>query len=318
MSNINKNKGIKHSFVQRLTWRIIAVLFLVIVFFSSLICLAAKHTLFKVTERYFTEMTKGNMEYITRHISDIPTDSIDKSQWLEGKLRKRDRQKNLESIFIDESDENVFYSFIIDRQGAYVVHPEKPGTLDNSTVRLILDDHQEPIESKMNGKDVVIFHQKFLDPDWIIVLVVPTYFVEYVINRLVIGMIALILFCLLAVYFASRGTIKSIASPLVSFAEATKEIAKGNFGGTLPKVDSEDEIGLLHDSFANMQHSLTQYVEELKETTASKAAIEEELRIASNIQMSMMPKKFPPYPERKDLNHQADLSEAFAPFHGAL
>jgi sigma-B regulation protein RsbU (phosphoserine phosphatase) len=96
----------------------------------------------------------------------------------------------------------------------------------------------------------------------------------------------------------------------VNFAASTDEIAKGNFTAALPEVHTEDEIGLLHDSFANMQQSLTQYVEELRESTATRASIEKELKIASNIQMSMLPKKFPPYPKRTDIDIYGHMTPA--------
>ena len=59
-----------------------------------------------------------------------------------------------------------------------------------------------------------------------------------------------------------------------------------------------------------MQHSLKDYIEELKETTASKAAIEKELKVAHDIQMSMLPKTFPPYPERNDIDIYGTLTPA--------
>ena len=80
----------------------------------------------------------------------------------------------------------------------------------------------------------------------------------------------------------------------------------------LPEVKHNDEVRLLRDSFANMQHSLTQYMEELKQTTASKAAIENELTIAHNIQMAMLPKIFPPYPNRNDIDIYGMLTPAKA------
>ena len=89
---------------------------------------------------------------------------------------------------------------------------------------------------------------------------------------------------------------------MTHFAVSAREIAKGNFETPLPQINSEDEIGLLHNSFEHMQQSLTQYVEELKMTTASQAAIGRELELAGNIQKSMLPKKFPPFPERRDLD----------------
>jgi sigma-B regulation protein RsbU (phosphoserine phosphatase) len=53
-------------------------------------------------------------------------------------------------------------------------------------------------------------------------------------------------------------------------------------------------------------------VEELKSTTAQKASFESELKIAHNIQMSMLPKTFPPYPERDDIDIFGTLMPAKA------
>jgi sigma-B regulation protein RsbU (phosphoserine phosphatase) len=59
-----------------------------------------------------------------------------------------------------------------------------------------------------------------------------------------------------------------------------------------------------------MQQSLVTYMDELKQTTASKERIESELRIARDIQMGMVPKNFPPYPERNDVDLYAKLIPA--------
>ena len=52
------------------------------------------------------------------------------------------------------------------------------------------------------------------------------------------------------------------------------------------------------------------YIEELKTTTANKERIEGELRIAHDIQMGMIPKIFPPYPDRNDIDIYATLTPA--------
>ena len=59
-----------------------------------------------------------------------------------------------------------------------------------------------------------------------------------------------------------------------------------------------------------MQKSLSAYVSELKETTAHKERIESELSIAREIQMGMIPKIFPPYPDRNDVDLHAILHPA--------
>jgi sigma-B regulation protein RsbU (phosphoserine phosphatase) len=55
---------------------------------------------------------------------------------------------------------------------------------------------------------------------------------------------------------------------------------------------------------------LVKYIDELKLTTAGKERIESELRIARNIQMGMIPKTFPPFPERDDVELAAQLVPA--------
>jgi len=73
---------------------------------------------------------------------------------------------------------------------------------------------------------------------------------------------------------------------------------------------SKDEIGKLAESFINMKRRLQGYLNDLKETTAAKERIESELKIAHDIQMSMVPKTFPPFPDRREFDIYATLVPA--------
>ena len=125
---------------------------------------------------------------------------------------------------------------------------------------------------------------------------------NWVIIILGLGLLLLAGFC----YF----TVRRLTEPLVHFADSAHEIAKGNFNTLLPVIRSKDEMKILHDSFGIMQKSLVEYIDELKETTASKERIESELHIARKIQMGMVPKIFPPFPEREDVDLYAKLIPA--------
>src|SRR5262245_36245554 len=59
-----------------------------------------------------------------------------------------------------------------------------------------------------------------------------------------------------------------------------------------------------------MEHALRQSVRELKETTSAKERIESELKIARDIQLSMVPKTFPPFPNRPEFDLYATLIPA--------
>ena len=95
-----------------------------------------------------------------------------------------------------------------------------------------------------------------------------------------------------------------------SLAEQAETIADGNFDEVLLDTGRKDEIGRLVHSFSEMQRSLVKYIEEIKNTSAEKASIERELYVARDIQMSMVPRIFPPFPEREDIDLFASMTPA--------
>ena len=124
----------------------------------------------------------------------------------------------------------------------------------------------------------------------------------------------IILFCMsigcIVIFFFTRRSIRHATKPLGFLSESAQEVAKGNFDAPLPTFEHNDEVAQLRDSFGNMQQSLVKYIEELKDTTAQKASIERDLRIASEIQMGMLPEKFPTKADRDDVQLFASLTPA--------
>ena len=114
---------------------------------------------------------------------------------------------------------------------------------------------------------------------------------------------------MLVAYRVSRFTIQRATIPLGLLAKSADEVAHGNFKAPLPELQHNDEINQLRDSFSNMQESLTQYIEQLKTTTAQKAAMESELSIARDIQLSMVPTVFP---QQEHIDIYASMTQAKA------
>src|SRR5262245_42472020 len=109
---------------------------------------------------------------------------------------------------------------------------------------------------------------------------------------------------------AAYAFVKRISQPLEELAAHAGKLATQDFSEAvtgpsdidhLPKK-SQDEVGKLAESFITMEHALRQSVRELKETTAAKERIESELKIARDIQMSMVTKTFPPFPNRPEFD----------------
>ena len=127
-------------------------------------------------------------------------------------------------------------------------------------------------------------------------------------------MFAIFLLSVLVAY----ALVNRISQPLKQLAAHAGKLATQDFSEPvtgpsdidgLPKK-SRDEVGELAESFITMERALRQSVRELKETTAAKERIESELKIAREIQMSMVPKLFPPFPLRPEFDLYATLVPA--------
>ena len=71
-----------------------------------------------------------------------------------------------------------------------------------------------------------------------------------------------------------------------------------------------DEIEVLAQSFADISHKTVEYVEQVKKVTAEKERIGTELHMANQIQESMLPSIFPPYPDRCEFDLYASMDPA--------
>jgi sigma-B regulation protein RsbU (phosphoserine phosphatase) len=102
----------------------------------------------------------------------------------------------------------------------------------------------------------------------------------------------------------------SVSSPLRRLAAAAQRLATGDFDTPLPPVRTHDEVAQLTAAFEQMRHDLRRYIADLTATTAAKERIAGELSAAREIQMSIVPKLFPPFPSRPDIDLYAMLIPA--------
>ena len=214
------------------------------------------------------------------------------------------------------------YNFVIDHDGTYIVHPDERRILNANFFeesKRSLNKVDDQVSASMlrgeNGSALVevdgvpswIYYRTVKHMDWMIVIVVPEEVISLngrMLNTIIL-MVAIL--GLLVIYFICRRMIRRTTKPLNRFARSTREMAKGNFQSQLPEVEENNEVRVLHDAFADMQHSLADYVDKLQKTTSEKASIEQELKIANGIQMALLPKTFP---ERSDLSLYAFVDPA--------
>lgn len=227
------------------------------------------------------------------------------------------------------------YSMIVSRKGTFIVHPDERRIIRDSIGSIVkaskdtvlvtmaqrilegksskifeVTDEDNYECSDFDGRSGYVFFTPINHAGWSLVLFTPALSLDMIAYFIGALLAFFVLLAVVIVWLVSRYSIKRAAKPLKQLASSADEVAKGNFEVPLPYIKHRDEIGNLRDAMEDMQHSLAKYVSELQETTASKAAIEQELKTAHDIQMAMLPKIFPPFPERDDIDIYGQLTPA--------
>jgi phosphoserine phosphatase RsbU/P len=219
------------------------------------------------------------------------------------------------------------YAFMISSQGNVITHPVD----DLAAEKNIFDIARErgydnllsvaadmirggsgfiPYDSPSISGHAWLYYTSLESTAWSLAIVVPedAFMADLrILNRdlLLIGLLGLFLLFVIVILISGM-----ITRPLTRLANATQQIGKGNFDVRLPSLDSSDEIGQLNDAIGKMQAALKAYIRDLRETTAAKQKIESELQIARDIQQGIIPKIFPPFPNRDSIDLYAVLRPA--------
>jgi sigma-B regulation protein RsbU (phosphoserine phosphatase) len=218
------------------------------------------------------------------------------------------RHKTFSSIDFVVGDIKPAYCFLLSRNGDYLVHPDPSRILHDNYFnhtdasggysyeeigQNMLSGKTGSNSARVDGVSSQVFYAPLEHTGWSGAVVVSK--ASIATPGLALGLMILFfqMIGLIVTVLFFRWSIRRITRPIQCLVRSTEEVAKGNFDTQLPELSHYDEIHQLRDSFENMQHSLTTYINELTDATSKQAAMESELHIASDIQMSMLPKEFP-------------------------
>lgn len=219
------------------------------------------------------------------------------------------------------------YAFLISQNGVFVSHPDAEMIMRESIFSLAEVAGDEnlrkigrsmiggeegfvPLNSHFVGEKAWLYYAPLPASGWSIGVVFPEKALFEDIgnlNRVVLLIGTAGFAILLIIIVLVSGT---ITRPLRSLANKASEIARGNLDVEMTSTYGSDEVGELSRSFNHMKMALKEYIANLAETTAAKERYESELKIARTIQMSFLPKHFPPFPERKEFDIHAALAPA--------
>jgi len=219
------------------------------------------------------------------------------------------------------------YAFLISKNGTIISHYNKE-LIMNETIFSVAENRGDallreigrkmlrgesgfvPFRSIVRGRPCWMYYAPIPSSRWSIAVIFPkdelTEDIVHLSRTVIFLGITGILLLSIAVVLNTR----SITKQLREMSQAAERIGTGNLDIELPPVRSGDEVGKLTAAFHYMKTSLKEYIEKLTETTAAKERIESELKIASEIQMGILPKKFPAFPDRTEFDIFATIKPA--------
>jgi sigma-B regulation protein RsbU (phosphoserine phosphatase) len=112
--------------------------------------------------------------------------------------------------------------------------------------------------------------------------------------------------------------VNRIVGPLVRLTDYTRNIEQRSFQSNEEELAAmqqiggtrRDEVGSLAEAMSGMISRLQRYLIEMQAATAARERVEGELSAARDIQIGMLPRSFPAFPERTDIDIHALLEPA--------
>lgn len=120
---------------------------------------------------------------------------------------------------------------------------------------------------------------------------------------------SILIFSITIYYFFIKA---SVINPMKKLRDAANSIVDDLENSNNVEIDihTGDEIEELADAFGYMTLELREYINNLSRITAEKERIGAELDVANQIQASMLPSIFPPFPERSEFDIFASMIPA--------
>jgi phosphoserine phosphatase RsbU/P len=218
------------------------------------------------------------------------------------------------------------YVILVSDQGTVITHPLEQFRMHNlselaqkvENKRLVkiasqmmeVDEGYMPFKSLIDERPCWMYYSTLPQTQWHMAVVFPEEELFAGLRKLYfytifIGILGIILLSVIVILFSSQ-----ITKPLTRLTVTAGEIGAGNFNVVIREDRSTKEISQLGSALSWMQSELKDYMRNLESTTAVKERIESELNIAHEIQQGMIPKIFPPFPGRLDVDIYALLEPA--------
>jgi len=219
------------------------------------------------------------------------------------------------------------YTFIVGRSGTFIAHPNPDFVLRESPFSLA-ETLGRP-DLRAIGKNMIAGKQGIValadihsgEKSWMVYTPIPATGWSYAavipedkvlapVRSQLYRQLVLMLAGLAVIFLGIVGTSYGITNPLRKLTAFAGTISAGNLDVRIEGIKRRDEIQRLAEVFNKMAADLNQYIKDFAAATQAKEAVESELRIARQIQESLLPRVFPAFPDRPEFDLYAKNSPA--------
>ena len=198
------------------------------------------------------------------------------------------------------------FGFIVDQNNTILAHPDTQlvmknlltalqGNIPTNTLQHYLKSKQQTASHyfyttcKQNGGYCWVAVETLNSTSWKVIIVVPEQaltnkIIQLSLQVITLATVGLILLVLLIHFLSHRFT-----RPLTELSLFTDKIGKGQLDTPVPPVTTNDEVARLAENFELMRIALKHHIQQITEYTAQQEKLTSEMRIASEIQLSMLP-----------------------------
>jgi sigma-B regulation protein RsbU (phosphoserine phosphatase) len=206
------------------------------------------------------------------------------------------------------------FAFILTADGYFIAHPEM-AELSNQTITQIAETtnnkgyktiariNNSPdtsfieIEDPIHYIPGILLKTKLNSMNWNLYIVYPRNKILAPLNELTHSIILISVIVVLLMIGLVYWLTLSLTRPFTDLVEQAGYYSKGIYDHKINDNTGPKEIRELSKTFNNLGEAITEQIENVKETTAQKERYHQELLIAAEIQQSILPGKFPPFPE---------------------
>ncbi|MCB9482329.1 MAG: SpoIIE family protein phosphatase [Desulfobacteraceae bacterium] len=250
---------------------------------------------------------------VTADISEIEKETDEKINQILDVLRD-----NFSKIKIAESGS----VFLFNSKNDILIYPSNinnedlsVGLLNNLKDNLTKDSYKKII---INDETYSFYSSRIKALDWYISFFVPEKELKKPSLSLVKSLSLLISGIFITGMIILIFAVKKFSNPLKKLTQNLETIPEKDL--TSPElisglknefpINRKDEVGLLTKAFVFMFEELQKNIKLLVKTTADKQRIESELNVARDIQLGLLPKIFPPFPDKEEFDIYAYLKPA--------